>query len=155
VMASMVSSAFSSKPRTRKSAGLLARSWDVTLYSTMSLVPLGPPVRLLASEPQPSDGSGTTGRGARRVGQWRSLAIPGRNQNLSILSSGSYRITRGRQRPVNIGDDSIPMPLNPRRTEPRQSRKPNKIGVPYGFLLRARFPSAHYSFFTSRSSRFF
>src|SRR6516165_12368332 len=110
---------------------------DVTLYSTMSLVPLGPPVRLLASEPQPSAGSGTAGRGAGRVGQWRSPAIPGRNQNLSILSGGSDRITIGRQRRVNIGDDSSPMPSNPRRTEPCQSRKPNKIGVPYEFLLRA------------------
>src|SRR6516225_6891427 len=112
---------------------------DVTLYSTMSLVPLDPPVRLLASEPQPSAGSGTAGRGTRRVGQWRSPAIPGRNQNLSILSSGSDRITRGRQRPVSIGDVQFQCRGTLVGLNHANHGTPNKIGVPYGFLLRAHF----------------
>jgi hypothetical protein len=41
------------------------------------------------------------------------------------------------QTPVNIGDDSLPMPSNLGQAGRCQSGKPNKIAVPYRFLRRA------------------
>ena len=109
----------------------------VTLYLVRPLGRLGPPDRWLSSSRNhPIDlarwveAPGAYGRGARPCD-------PGREANRRFQQRAAMGCQELAQRPVNIGDDSLPAPSNPGHTGRCLTRKPNKIGVPYRFLLRA------------------